>query len=240
MRFSTIFGAAFSLSALLVGAVASESSTDSAPPAVYADAEWRVENPLLQVVNGQKNTLVVTIENKSGQNVTLSNISAGLSHPITGKVHKNLTVAQFGIPLVDEVKMQLPYSFYSEHKPGDYRLNVWIEHSIEGKKHRADAYQMDVTVIEPPFSVFDIKLILTYLIVAALLGGAGYLAYDAYFPQPKAKKAKKQEVSAPVTVTATGAGGYQEEWIPEHHLKKTKSKKTAGLAATSGDELSGR
>jgi hypothetical protein len=27
-------------------------------------------------------------------------------------------------------------------------------------------------------------------------------------------------------VTASGSSGYQEEWIPEHHLKKAKGKKT--------------
>ena len=65
----------------------------------------------------------------------------------------------------------------------------------------------------------------TYLIVAGILGGLGYYAYLTFVPQPK--KRKTPTVSAPVSnVTATGAGGYQEEWIPEHHLKKPKAKKT--------------
>lgn len=56
--------------------------------------------------------------------------------------------------------------------------------------------------------------------------------------KPRAKKASAASVSAPVgTVTATGAGGYQEEWIPEHHLRKSKGAKKQG--ATSGDDLSG-
>ena len=55
---------------------------------------------------------------------------------------------------------------------------------------------------------------------------------------PKKKSKKAPVVSTPVAVTATGAGGYQEEWIPEHHLKKGKSSKRSG-GVTSGDELSG-
>lgn len=75
----------------------------------------------------------------------------------------------------------------------------------------------------------------TYAICLALLGGVAYWAYLTFVPQPKRKGTKKAEVSAPVgTVTATSAGGYQEEWIPEHHLRKAKGKKGD---ATSGDEL---
>jgi hypothetical protein len=76
----------------------------------------------------------------------------------------------------------------------------------------------------------------TYLIVAAFLGGLTYLAYLSFVPQTK--KTRKSAISAPVgPVTAATAGGYQEEWIPDHHLKKTKSSKNSGFAS-SGDELS--
>lgn len=81
------------------------------------------------------------------------------------------------------------------------------------------------------------------MVVAGLLGGLSYFAYLTFVPQPK-KRTKKSApaVSAPIgTVTATGAGGYQEEWIPEHHLRKGKKTKQAGgaLSGTSADELSG-
>lgn len=78
--------------------------------------------------------------------------------------------------------------------------------------------------------------------VLALLGGAGYYTYRTLAPPKKKSKKTAAQVSAPVgTVTATGAGGYQEEWIPEHHIKKTKKRATGAAGATSGtsgDELS--
>jgi hypothetical protein len=73
--------------------------------------------------------------------------------------------------------------------------------------------------------------------VLAILGGLGYVAYLSFVPQTKQKKAAPITTSES-TVTATGAGGYQEEWIPEHHLRKTKARKVRG-AVSSGDEQSG-
>lgn len=73
--------------------------------------------------------------------------------------------------------------------------------------------------------------------VALILGGAGYLTFSSLAPQSKKPRVKKAPVSAPAAEPSTpGAGVYQEEWIPEHHLKKSTKKKGY---ATSGDELSG-
>lgn len=81
---------------------------------------------------------------------------------------------------------------------------------------------------------------LTYLVVLAFFGGLGYYAYLTFVPQPK-KRSKAPATPAPVgTTTATSPGGYEEEWIPEHHLKKPKQRKGKGPGAlTSGDETSG-
>jgi hypothetical protein len=141
-------------------------------------------------------------------------------------------------------------------KTGDIKLSIWLEHIIDGERKKVSAFESVVTVVEPELSIFDFKLYVTlpsirpgntyssripslstYAMVLVILGGLGYVAYLSFVPQPKQKK------TAPIsalesTVTATGAGGYQEEWIPEHHLRKAKARKAAGVVS-SGDEQSG-
>ncbi|CAA7266917.1 unnamed protein product [Cyclocybe aegerita] len=238
MRFATLFGSALALAASVFA-----STTESTAPEVVATAAFPETNAFNHVVNGEKNLLTVSVENKSDRNVTLVNIAGALLHPDTNAVLKNLTVVKYGVPLFESVKLQIPYSFYSEFKPGDHRLNIWLEHSSEDGTHKVEVYDSIVTVVDPDFSIFDLKLLSTYAIVAAILGGLSYLAYRTFVPQtkkPRGKKVSAPSVSAPVgTVTATGAGGYQEEWIPEHHLRKGKSSKKQGATSgTSGDELS--
>jgi hypothetical protein len=236
MRVGTVFSAALTLAAYTMGVLAQENG-----PEIVATAAFPESNPFSHVVNGEKNTLTVTVENKSSKNVTLLNIAGALVHPDTNALLKNLTSLKYGVTLLEGLKLQIPYTFHSEYKPGDHRLNVWVEHESEDGVFKVEAFDSVVTVVDPPLSIFDLKLLSTYAIVAGLLGGLLYLAYITFVPQPKKTRAKKapstDAVSSPVgTVTATGAGGYQEEWIPEHHLRKGKGKKQG---AASGDDLSG-
>jgi len=92
-------------------------------------------------------------------------------------------------------------------------------------------------VVEPELSIFDFKLLSTYAMVLAILAGLSYVAYLSFVPQTKQRKTAPIPKSEPA-VTATGTGGYQEEWIPEHHLRKTKARKGRGVVS-SGDEQSG-
>ncbi|KAI0077889.1 hypothetical protein K474DRAFT_1661119 [Panus rudis PR-1116 ss-1] len=240
MRLQQLIGYGAGLLALFQVAVASPLA-DPEEPEVIVTAQFPEHNAFGHVVNGESNQIFVTIENKSDRNITLENIAGSFHHPESNRLIKNTTALSYKLPLLEGAKLQLPYQFYSEYvlfKTGDIRLNLWLEHSVDGKTYRVTAYDSIVTVVEPEGSWFDPKLWITYLIVLGLFGGLGYYVYITFVPQPK--KRKTPAVSAPVgTVTATGAGGYQEEWIPEHHLKKPKARRTKSGAATSGDETSG-
>jgi len=235
-----------SLFGVLVALVISTSASNDgelSEPEIAITASFPETNAFGHVVNGEKNLLTLSVENKSDRNVTVVSVAGSVHEPRTNHLVKNLTAMRYGIPLVEGVKIQLPFMFYSEFKPGDLRLNVWLEHSSHDIAYRVSAYDSIVTVVEPEVSIFDLKLITTYLMVTAIFGGLLYIAYLNFVPQSKKSRSKRSvssTTSTPVaSTTATSAGGYQEEWIPEHHLKKSKSgKKASGFASgTSGDEL---
>ncbi|KAG6329243.1 hypothetical protein ID866_9849 [Astraeus odoratus] len=212
-------------------------TTASVEPEIEVQAVFPETNPFSHVVNGERNQIFLAVENKSDRNVTLQTVGGSFHHPETGALIKNITSVSYGLALLEGAKLRIPYAFHSEFKPRDLRLNIWLEHTVGDEKYRVTAYDSIVTIVEPEMSWFDLKLISTYLIVVAMLAGASYFAYLTYLPTPKAKKSKRRQEESASTVTATGAnvGGYEEEWIPSHHLKKPKGKK---VAASSGDELS--
>ncbi|KAF8134981.1 hypothetical protein EV363DRAFT_1256906 [Boletus edulis] len=225
---------------LLVLAV-SASPVESTEPEIVIEASFPEQNTFGHVVNGERNQIHLLVENRSNQNVTLNTIGASFHHPDSGALVKNTTPLKYGSQLLENSKLQIPYTFYSEFKPGDLRLNIWLEHSVDDQTFRVTAFDSVVTIVEPEGSWFDFKLISTYSIVAAFLGGASYFLYNTYFPATKAKKSRRTryEASTPInTVTVTPSGArYEEEWIPEHHLKKPKARKSTTVG--SGEELSG-
>ncbi|KAF8656786.1 hypothetical protein AX16_002338 [Volvariella volvacea WC 439] len=179
---------------------------------ILAFSSSSVLTTLVDIINGEQNSLTLTVENKSKQNVTLLGVAGQLLNPTTDALIKNT------------------------HQTGD---NV---------KYTVTAYDSIVTIVEPPISIFDLKLISTYLIVFSFLGGLGYVAYLSFVPSTKKTRIGKKTgptteiVNAP-TATSTGTATYDEEWIPEHHLRKTKGgkkqKQNGATSATSADELSG-
>ncbi|KLO08805.1 hypothetical protein SCHPADRAFT_858651 [Schizopora paradoxa] len=216
----------------------------STEPEILVTASFPEDNPFGQVVNGERNRINLVVENNSELNVTLVAISGSFHDVESNALVKNAPTVPYGMPLLQGTKLQLPYLFHSEFKPGDIRLNIWLVHTAEGQTYNVSAYDSVITVVEPEVSIFDYRVVSTYLITIAFLGGLGYLAFNTFFPKskkarkPVTSKGGKSAISSPLEVSASGA--VDDEWIPAHHLKNrsVKGKGKEGTL-TSGDELSG-
>ncbi|KIJ52537.1 hypothetical protein M422DRAFT_58680 [Sphaerobolus stellatus SS14] len=210
-------------------------------PELVITAHFPEENPFHHVINGEKNSLYLIVENKSELNSSLKSLAGSFHHPETGALVKNITTMNLPVLAIAGSRSSIPFSFHSE-SPGDYNLRVWVDHTIDQNIYRVFAYDGVVTVVEPESSLFDFKMLTTYLITALVLSGVGYYAALSFFPslsKPKRKRTVKPseaEITAPIgTVKASGVG-YQEEWIPEHHLKPVRKGKKGDGVLSSGDE----
>jgi len=208
----------------VLASAASAAILAATEPKLDVSASFADDNPFGQVVNGQRTKLIVKVLNQSGGNVTLVDIAGSFHDPDTGKTLRNITAGKFNMPIIQDMNLTFPYWITSELRPKDTKLHVWANILEGDNKFRMTAYDSIVAVVEPPTSIFDIQMILTYLTVLGLIGGGGYYAYLTLNPPPKVKKGRNvappAAVAAQVPLPATpgGAARYEEEWIPAHHL----------------------
>ncbi|KAF8298187.1 hypothetical protein DL93DRAFT_2091361 [Clavulina sp. PMI_390] len=235
---SFITGAAAVLlaSSSLVSAALFGGSSAAATRDVEVTAAFPATNAFSHVTNGQNNVINVLINNKEDVEIDLKKIFGAFKDANSNAFVQNSTTAVYKSTVGARQKTTIPYTFYSEQKTGDVRLNIWVEYTVGGQPYTSQAFDSVVSVVEQPASWFDPLLILTYLIILVTVGGSGYLTYVSFFPPPKKSKSIPTP-SAPVDVKATSSStGYQEEWIPDHILKTRKGGKGAASGMSSGDE----
>lgn len=203
------------------------------------------DNPFSLITNGQQNKLQVTFDNKGTEAYTIDVVSGAFFDTDFTQVVRNLTAFKYGVPVPAMDHIDVPYSFYSEFKPQELGLLIIVDFSDEAKnRFRGVAYNGTVSIVEPAQSLLDPQLLFLYVLLAGMLVGAGYLIKQAFFPDsPQARRQKKNKAKKVVEEKVQLApGGYDESWIPEHHLKKPKvtkrkpSRKSGATSATSGEE----
>lgn len=63
---------------------------NASEPEIVVVASFPEDNPFGHVVNGEKNKITLAVENKSGRNVTLTNVAGSFHDPETNNVIKNV------------------------------------------------------------------------------------------------------------------------------------------------------
>ncbi|CAI2163214.1 10916_t:CDS:2 [Funneliformis geosporum] len=200
------------------------------PDTVEITGEF-TDNPFSHIVNGQKNTIKVTFDNKGETNYTITMIGGALVNKDNpSEIFRNLTAYKYNhiAPSMDHV--DLIYNFYAEFPPQELDLLLYILFADENlKKFKGVAYNGTVTVVDPDVSIFDLQLLFMWLILIMGFGGFLYMIYQVFFGGVKPKKTKRAPVvKTETTDTGTSDLKYDESWIPEHHLKpqtRTSSRK---------------
>ena len=108
--------------------------------------------------------------------------------------------------------VQIPFNFVPEFKPQELgvEFSLLVNDEQTGKKHLIHAYRGSVRVEEPPKNWFDLQLLSVYVIVAAFIGGVGYLVYTSYINPEETTAAGTKKFDKPAPVQQSGV---QDEWI---------------------------
>ncbi|RFU28293.1 hypothetical protein B7463_g8037, partial [Scytalidium lignicola] len=203
----------------------------------------------IKLINGHATEAILDFTNNEEEPVTLAFVGGALStlkplpegaHPSSAVV-RNLTNLRYDIEIGAGENQVVPYSFTTDLNPEDLRLSVVALIATKaGAIYQVSAYNGTVSVVEAPTSLFDPQIIFLYLFLLAAFVGTLYFVYKTWveplFPQKRkgggrrAAPAKKVDTpSSPTTdgsAVATGASkGYDESWIPEHHLNRPKAKR---------------
>ncbi|KAG7879052.1 hypothetical protein KL905_003553 [Ogataea polymorpha] len=183
---------------------------------------------LIGVENGETITIDYQFYNGEEDDCTILGVGGKLISPVTGDTLYNITATNIG-PL--SVGSQEVVSFSQkigiDLNPDSYlvvpSIYVVFKEQIMMLGSRNQLIQVD----DPNISIFNPKLLVLEVILAASVGGIVYFLYTLfgarYFGTVK-KDARKQKLPA-TKPSKTAPAKVDESWLPETHLK-TKRRTT--------------
>ncbi|KAM0324180.1 hypothetical protein ACHAQA_008373 [Verticillium albo-atrum] len=244
----------------IFGAIAQDAVPEGAPaanaPTLAADVEATFPDADIfgvKLVNGRPTKAVVEITNNEDAPIQVAFVAGSLSRaqelatgtPQTDVIVRNLTAVRYDLTIEPKEKKAVPYSFALDMQPQDVKLQlVAVVSNAKGDIFQLPAYNAPATVVEAPTSILDPQIIFLYLFLSAAFTGTLYFVYktwiEALFPQAKrSKKVRTVSVAVPVpeqdsatSAAATGTGkGYDESWIPDHHINRPVAKRVKSGAS---------
>lgn len=240
MKFSTIVSTLAVIASTVINPVAAyETTNDQHAVDVLVDFQI-VETPevtnadVANWFNGDSMTLAYSIENNEQNPITVIGVTGQFKNPITGEVITNLTTGRIE-PLAIEVGQTDGFEQVISVNliPGNYELVPYIFFA-EGEVIKALPVRGQlVTVAERPISLFDPRLILVELILVASAVGVLYIGYELWgknYIRGTAPVVAPKKAASPSSGVSSGratpsGSSYDVNWIPEGHLKQTKTKK---------------
>ena len=137
----------------------------SSSPDLEVQGSFGDKNPLSLVYNGQANVINLKMVNHAKSDLSIDAIS-GAFREVGGKERHlgNTTTAKYSLvlPASHRQPVDVPYRFYSELKPQDIALVVYVDYTdtadLHKEVHRVVAYDGTITIKEPKGSWFDLQL----------------------------------------------------------------------------------
>ncbi|KKF95485.1 Increased recombination centers protein 22-2 [Ceratocystis platani] len=196
----------------------------------------------LKLVNGNPTVARIELENQAEEAVQLAFVGGRIAKPITpDTIMVNLTTTPYGESIPAGETKAVEYAFELDMNAQEVLLNlVAVVSDSRGQIYQVMAYNNMASIVEPPVSLLDPQILFLYLILMGTFGGIGYFVYSTWveplLAPPASKRPQKAKKVVPVVVEPTSgdesgaanASGYDESWIPNHHINKPVSKRVKG------------
>ncbi|ORX36648.1 hypothetical protein BD324DRAFT_458933 [Kockovaella imperatae] len=221
--------------------------SDDAEHDVTVTASFPESNPFGLIVNGEQTGLFIHLDNTGSKNYTLVSAAASF-HNVENNwaLIKNASTLRYNVNLLSGSNLTAPYQVFSEFRPQEMGLTVWVNLVDASTKEvsRVTAMNQTISVVEQPASWADPQLLLLFVILGAALLGGAYAAYSSFFDagSKKSKGTKKRTTVVTAKESAVpgqpAAKSFEEDWIPAHHLKaKSKPRRRDGGNTSGGEDL---
>ncbi|GAO45758.1 hypothetical protein SAICODRAFT_6065 [Saitoella complicata NRRL Y-17804] len=229
-------------SALLAPLALAQDAAAPVAPLVEIGSTWPDLDTSLagnrEVINGAPARVNIAFKNTDPSEALVVSHVQGAWYDLAKPdiVVRNMTVSKLNTPVPPTGSLNIPYQFTTDLAPGTLGLLLTVYFTSAANPatiFQALAHNATVIISDPPFSIFDPSVLFLYTTLLALMAGIAYYAYGAFIAPPstgkkrstgakKVAKAEPVEAVAPVEASAgatTSAKGYDESWIPEHHLR---------------------
>lgn len=192
----------------------------------------KAEDGSLLLTNGEQAKLQFVVSNEEASDLIVAGYGGSISEKKTPDVvYNNLTgvkleptVANRQSPAVVDHMLQVALP------PTDFLLKFILYVQFGEDIMTLQLSPLSITVVDPPISNWDPKLILVQLILGATATVGGYYLstklivpyFDSKTGKTKSSKSKKSSNPDASGVKKAAGKNYDESWIPEQHLKKAK------------------
>ncbi|KTW30102.1 uncharacterized protein T551_02046 [Pneumocystis jirovecii RU7] len=171
------------------------------------------------IFNGKRTNVTVGIKNLKNETLLLESFSidvydVNFSLPIIklGDIRKRVTIAGTNTTKVS-------FYFSTELAERDYGLTILAKIRNAADFFTYVAYNSTIIVKEPEHSFFNLQTIFLYVLLISIMLGP-YLIFRKWLSNNFQKKRKnRKKINEKKELEKTSNLHYDENWIPEHHLK---------------------
>lgn len=185
------------------------------------------------LVNDKDNSITFKFNNQEDFPVSVAAYEGSFTYKGQDTPYSNLTSTKIDPLLVEanggqsyttNLKVTLP--------PVDFDFALSFLVVYEGGMSTFTVDPVALSVTDTPISIFDPKLIIAIVILVLTVVGGAYFGITAFlFPyleeqKPVVKKQPVVETEPQTPGVVLNDKGYDESWIPQHHLEKKASRKS--------------